>query len=202
MFTGLSRHFHEISLEFCLCVSLFSPRKRQDINKLFFDRHPFPGTILKKLFVFMGFSPPIHDAKWGITPICLFCRDSIAGCRSDNISAPNMAGRRLHCTTEAIPRHPWKAKSPFASRPIQISVEKDTRGVRTRYDTVLLPFVSIVRCPCRPIIEAQQLTQNREIPKKGRAYANFFEKFARTFAFPPVTQVRNPTEIVQKNLFR
>ena len=38
--------------------------------------------------------------------------------------------------------------------------------------------------------------------KKRRVYANFFEKFTRTFAFVPVTRVRNATEIVQKNLFR
>ena len=31
---------------------------------------------------------------------------------------------------------------------------------------------------------------------------NFFEKFARTFAFFPVTRVKNPTEIAKKNLFR
>ena len=42
--------------------------------------------------------------------------------------------------------------SPFASRPITISIMKGTRGVSTRYDTVLLPFSSIVRCPGRPFI--------------------------------------------------
>ena len=51
-------------------------------------------------------------------------------------------------------------------------------------------------------IEAQKPTQNPDIPKKHRVHANFFEKFARTFAFFPVTRVRNPTEIVQKNLFK
>ena len=40
--------------------------------------------------------------------------------------------------------------------------------------------------------------QDPEIPKKHRVYTNFFEKFARTFAFFPVMRVRNPTEIVQK----
>ena len=35
--------------------------------------------------------------------------------------------------------------------------------------------------------------------KKHRAYTNFFENFARTFAFFPLTRVKNPTEIVQKN---
>ena len=44
-------------------------------------------------------------------------------------------------------------------------------------------------------------TQNSEIPKNHRVHTNFFEKFARTFAFFPVTRVSNPTEIVQKNLF-
>ena len=31
------------------------------------------------------------------------------------------------------------------------------RGVRTRYDTVLLPFISIVRCPGRPVISVPDL---------------------------------------------
>ena len=45
--------------------------------------------------------------------------------------------------------------------------------------------------------------QNPEITtRQHRIYTNFFEKFARTFAFFPVTRIRNPTEIVQKNLFR
>ena len=53
-----------------------------------------------------------------------------------------------------------------------------------------------------PKIEAPKPTQNPEIPKKHRVYTNFIEKFARTFPYFPVTRVRNPTEIIQKNLFR
>ena len=46
-------------------------------------------------------------------------------------SAPNMTGRRFHRTTEAIPCRPWKSKSPFASRPMKISIKKgDARGAR------------------------------------------------------------------------
>ena len=41
-----------------------------------------------------------------------------------------------------------------------------------------------------------------DFSEERRVYANFFEKFARTFAFCPVTRVRNPTIIVKKNLFR
>ena len=41
----------------------------------------------------------------------------------------------------------------------------------------------------------------QKYPKK-RAYTSFLEKFARTSACFPVTCVRNPTETVQKNLFR
>ena len=41
---------------------------------------------------------------------------------------------------------------------------------------------------------------NPEIPPKCRVHADFFEKFARTFALFPVTRVRNPTEIVYKKL--
>ena len=63
-----------------------------------------------------------------------------------------MTGRRFHRTTEAIPRRPWKAKSPFASKPTKISINWGTQGVRTRYGTVLLPFIPIVRSPGRPVI--------------------------------------------------
>ena len=63
-----------------------------------------------------------------------------------------MTGRGFHRTTEAIPRRHWKAKRFFASGPIEISIKKGTRGVHTRYDMVLLPFISIVRCPGRPVI--------------------------------------------------
>ena len=68
------------------------------------------------------------------------------------MSAPDMTGRRFHRTTPAIPRRPWKSKSPFASRPLKTSIKKGTRGVRTRYDTVLPPFISDVRFPGRPVI--------------------------------------------------
>ena len=53
-------------------------------------------------------------------------------------STPNMSRRRFHCTTEAIPLRPWKAKSLeiLVSRPIKISIkmvrEGCTRGT-TRY---------------------------------------------------------------------
>ena len=67
-------------------------------------------------------------------------------------------------------------------------------------------FIFIVVSPSLSLvglqhIEAASPTQNPEIPKKHRVYANFFEKFARTFALFPVTRVRNPMEIVQINLF-
>ena len=39
-----------------------------------------------------------------------------------------MTGRRFHRTTEAIPRRPWKSKSPFASRPMKININRATRG--------------------------------------------------------------------------
>ena len=58
-------------------------------------------------------------------------------------------------------------------------------------------------CAVTLLCRGPKTTPNPKIPKKrNRVYANVFEKFARTFAFFPVTQVRNPTEIVQKNLFR
>ena len=44
--------------------------------------------------------------------------------------------------------------------------------------------------------------KSRNANEKHRVCANFFEKCARTFAFFPVTRVRNPTGIAQKNLFR
>ena len=52
-----------------------------------------------------------------------------------------------------------------------------------------------------PLLEAHKPTQHPEIPKKNCVYANFFENFARNFAFFPVTRVRNTTEIVQKKNF-
>ena len=66
-------------------------------------------------------------------------------------------------------------------------------------------FISRDTCSdsiAKRFVEAEKPTQNPEIPKKHRVYANFFEKFARTFAFFPVTRVRNPAEIVQINSFR
>ena len=63
-----------------------------------------------------------------------------------------MTGRLFHRTTEVIPRRPWKAKSTFASRPIKMSIKKGTRRVRTRYEKVLLAFISFVQCPGRPVI--------------------------------------------------
>ena len=59
---------------------------------------------------------------------------------------------------------------------------------------------------CHPLIEARKPTQNPEIPKKYCVHANFFEKFARTFAFFPMTEVRKTDgncseKLVQMNFF-
>ena len=51
-------------------------------------------------------------------------------------------------------------------------------------------------------LEAKNPPQIPKYHKKHRVRTNFFEKFARTFAFFPVMRVRNTTKIVQKNLFR
>ena len=67
-------------------------------------------------------------------------------------STPNMTGRRFHHTTEAIPRRPSKAKSPFACRPIKMNIKKGTRWGTHEVRHVLLPFVSNVRCPGRRVI--------------------------------------------------
>ena len=61
------------------------------------------------------------------------------------MSTPNMTGRDFHRTTEAIPRRPRKARSP-------LSTKKGTRGLPTRYDTVLLPFIFVRQYPGRPVI--------------------------------------------------
>ena len=77
-----------------------------------------------------------------------------------DFSTPNMTGQRIHRTTEAIPRRPCKAQNPFASREsrhLRISMRKGTREVCARYDTVLLPFISIVRWPGRPVIPVPTL---------------------------------------------
>ena len=49
--------------------------------------------------------------------------------------------------------------------------------------------------------KSKKTTQNPEIPKTPRSH-KLFAKFARTFACFPVTWVRKPTDIAQKNLFR
>ena len=43
--------------------------------------------------------------------------------------------------------------------------------------------------------------QNPKYQKKHRVYTNFFEEFARMFAFFPVTQVRNPIGETLKGLY-
>ena len=53
--------------------------------------------------------------------------------------------------TEVIPRHPWKSKRLFGSKPVKVE-KKGTQGVRAKYNTVLPPFISIVRSPGRPVI--------------------------------------------------
>ena len=50
--------------------------------------------------------------------------------------------------------------------------------------------------------EAQKPPQIPTTKKTPRLYTNFLEKFVRTFPFFPVTWVRNPMDIVQKNLSR
>ena len=64
---------------------------------------------------------------------------------------PKIAGRRLHHTMEEIPCHPWKSRSPFASRPIErAQTGGGVRGVReVRGGT---SSISIVWCPGRPDI--------------------------------------------------
>ena len=53
-----------------------------------------------------------------------------------------------------------------------------------------------------PLLEAQETHPPKSRNTKKRVYTNFLKKFMRTFAFFPVTRVRNTTEIDQKNLFR
>ena len=48
---GLSRHFPEISWEFCLCVSCFPKENDKHINK--FDPHPFPGQSRKFVYIYL-----------------------------------------------------------------------------------------------------------------------------------------------------
>ena len=88
-------------------------------------------------------------------------------------STPNMTGQRFHRTAEVIPRRPWKSKSPFASRPIRTSRNKG-QGVRTRYDAaaVLLPFISIVRSPGRPVLPAPDTLTHTHTSSCCRAVSN------------------------------
>ena len=66
-----------------------------------------------------------------------------------------MTGQRFHRTTEAIPRHSWKSKSIFVSRPIKVSTDKGGAKGAPRFDAVLPPFISIVRSPVCPAIFAK-----------------------------------------------
>ena len=65
-YPGIVRHFPEISWEICLCVSFFSPTKRQHMNK--FDRHPFPGQSREVVYVYRFCSPLILVAQCSATP--------------------------------------------------------------------------------------------------------------------------------------
>ena len=62
-----------------------------------------------------------------------------------------MTGWRFHHTMEMAPARPWSSKSPSVSTPIKQSTIKK-QGVRARYGAELPPFISIVRCPGRPVI--------------------------------------------------
>ena len=75
----------------------------------------------------------------------------------------------------------------------------------------MFPYLGVpessMHCRFGIFVEAQRPTRNPELPKKKRrVYTNFFEKFARTFAFFPVTRVRTPDgncseKLVQINFF-
>ena len=86
-------------------------------------------------------------------------------------------------------------------------------------DTCAQRSTSTTSFPCaiRPVMITQMLRKQffgvtdvmgpKSHPKSGntkkhRVHTNFSEKFARTLAFLPVIRVRNPTGIVQNNLFR
>ena len=61
-------------------------------------------------------------------------------------STPNMTGQLFHRTTEVILRRPWKSKSPFASRPIQIIKAQGRKGCArgtTRYFLHSFPSCSL-----------------------------------------------------------
>ena len=81
---------------------------------------------------------------------------------------------------------PKQASKKFASEPPKLLRSPSRSGsIRFRPDF-------------NRILEAQKPTPNPEIPTKTVRLRELFEKFARTFAFFPVTRVRKPTEIVQK----
>ena len=100
-------------------------------------------SFAKKWFLFLASVLPKRRG-WGI------CPRRGGGC----MPTPNMTGRRFHRTTEVIPRRPWKSQSRFASRPIQLSINKGMRGARARarHDVALPPFISIVPSPGRPVV--------------------------------------------------
>ena len=98
-------------------------------------------------------------------------------------STPNMTGRRFHRTTEAIPRRPWKAKSPFASRPMKINIKEGTQGVRARYDAVLPPFISFVRSPSCPVFLVPEILHFFSARKSGK-FLNILGSFPKSHRKP------------------
>ena len=96
-----------------------------------------------------------------------------------------MTRRRFHRTTEAIPRRPWKSKSPFASRPMKINTKEGTRGVRARYDAALPPFISVVRAPDRPVMSVPDTGFSRALechpPPLGPQTAESSKSIPRVF---------------------
>ena len=119
-------------------------------------------------------------------------------------SAPNMTGRRFHRTAEAIPRQPWKSKSPFAYRCMKISIKRGTRGARARYDVALPPFISVVRSPGRPVTLVTDLcmfvkwmpTKKAPKPKTMKATKKWLKSDSEGVG-PEVTQKR-----LESDLFR
>ena len=87
------------------------------------------------------------------------------------MSAPNMTGRTFHRTTEVIPCHPWKSKSPFVSRPVTLN--------------------ATIQCPGRPVM----LVIDRECSsREQKLNINFFflklfghrrDIPAKSWDFPP-----------------
>ena len=80
-------------------------------------------------------------------------------------------------------------------------IKKGTRGVRMRYDTVLLPFISIVRCPGRPVIPVPDESPYQVVPivDTGTIAATLFAATASDSEIFPAKALQTSLDLENKH---